>query len=60
MQLSDMHIAGADCISDIKSDTVRNQTYNLFRSKCAPIPLDHNDGRVRVVCGVVPCSAVVD
>ena len=26
------------------SGTVRNRTYNLFRSKCASIPLGHSDG----------------
>ena len=26
------------------SDTGRNQTHNLFRPKCAPIPLGHSDG----------------
>ena len=26
------------------SDTARNQTHNLFRPKCAPIPLGHIDG----------------
>ena len=26
------------------SDTARNRTHNLFRPKCAPIPLGHSDG----------------
>ena len=26
------------------SDTARNQTHNLFRSKCKPIPPGHSDG----------------
>ena len=30
------------------SDTARNRTHNLFRPKCAPIPLGHSDG-VRIV-----------
>ena len=28
------------------SDTARNRTHNLFRPKCAPIPLGHNDGQL--------------
>ena len=28
------------------SDTARNGTHNLFRSKCAPIPLGHSDGQL--------------
>ena len=27
------------------SDTARNPTHNLFRPKCAPIPLGHSDGK---------------
>ena len=27
-----------------KSDTARNRTHNLFRSKRRPIPLGHSDG----------------
>ena len=27
------------------SDTARNRTHNLFRPKCAPIPLGHSDGQ---------------
>ena len=27
------------------SDTARNRTHNLFRSKREPIPLGHNDGQ---------------
>ena len=29
---------------DIYRDTARNRTHNLFRPKCAPIPLGHSDG----------------
>ena len=28
------------------SDTARNQTHNLFRSKREPIPLGHSDGQL--------------
>ena len=27
------------------SDTARDRTHNLFRLKCAPIPLGHSDGQ---------------
>ena len=30
------------------SDTARNRTHNLFRPKCAPIPLGHSDGQTRI------------
>ena len=32
------------------SDTARNRTHNLFRPKCAPIPLGHSDGGTGIQC----------
>ena len=34
------------------SDTARNRTHNLFRPKCAPIPLGHSDGHTQ---GIYVC-----
>ena len=36
------------------SDTARNRTHNLFRSKREPIPLGQSDGRLRILGGGFP------